>query len=57
MRKAKDDVVCTLPYAAPELLSEVSGKYKVYTKAVDYWALGAMIYTLVAGHVGTTLSG
>ncbi|TCD61144.1 hypothetical protein EIP91_008990 [Steccherinum ochraceum] len=49
VRKTKDEVICTLPYAAPELLSDSYAKYKPYTKAVDYWALGATVYMLVTG--------
>lgn len=51
IRKPKDEVICTLPYAAPELLSPSSAKYKPYDEAIDYWALGATVYMLTTGEV------
>lgn len=37
------------PYAAPELILR-----KPYTKAVDVWALGIVLYAMVAGHLPFT---
>ncbi|THH27210.1 hypothetical protein EUX98_g6972 [Antrodiella citrinella] len=49
IRKTKDEVICTLPYAAPELLAESTNKYKTYDETIDYWALGATIFMLATG--------
>ncbi len=50
----EEDVMSTLPYAAPEILSEDCDPdgMKYYDEAVDWWALGATILTLVTGEVG-----
>ncbi|THG96588.1 hypothetical protein EW026_g5271 [Hermanssonia centrifuga] len=47
----EEDVMSTLPYAAPEILSEDCDPdgMKYYDEAVDWWALGATILTLVTG--------
>ncbi|KAH8102215.1 kinase-like domain-containing protein [Cristinia sonorae] len=49
IRKTKDEVICTLPYAAPELLADSAAKYRPYDEAIDYWALGATIFMLATG--------
>ena len=53
-RNVNEDVLATMPYAAPELLStnhcdERSLAY--YDETIDWWALGALIVTLVTGQV------
>lgn len=52
--KIEDDVLCTLNYTAPELLSEYSDTkgIKWYDCSVDWWALGAVIMSLTTGKVG-----
>ncbi|KAH9854600.1 kinase-like protein [Lenzites betulinus] len=39
--------VMTIPFAAPEVLSENDSVYKTYDRAVDYWALGATLVSLI----------
>lgn len=51
----EDDVMCTLNYTAPELLSNDCDKNgnKWYDCSVDWWALGAVIMSLTTGKVCT----
>ncbi|KAJ3559547.1 hypothetical protein NM688_g284 [Phlebia brevispora] len=46
-----DDVLTTLPYAAPEIISADCDKngIKYYDESVDWWALGVIIMTLIIG--------
>ncbi|KAI0827426.1 kinase-like protein [Trametes gibbosa] len=39
--------VMTVPFAAPELLSENDSAYPTYDHGVDYWALGATLVSLI----------
>lgn len=49
-----DDILSTLPYAAPEILTDECDEHgiKYYDESVDWWALGALIMTLITGKVG-----
>lgn len=50
-RKSNEPVVCTLPYAAPEVLSHCPDEVKTYTAAADFFALGLTLLALYLGHV------
>ncbi|KAI0634212.1 kinase-like protein [Trametes polyzona] len=41
--------VMTVPFAAPEVLSDDEVKYPTYDCAVDYWALGATLVAMTLG--------
>lgn len=51
-RIAHEDIICSSPYAAPELVFDDNpGSIMVYDEKVDWFSLGAVIYTLLAGFV------
>ena len=49
-RTAQEDIICSCPYAAPELFEERSG-VMFYDERVDWFSLGVVIYTLLVGSV------
>ncbi|OCH94608.1 kinase-like protein [Obba rivulosa] len=51
-RTAKTDIVCTKPYAAPELVDPITFPRQTelyYTESIDYWSVGVTIVTLITG--------
>ncbi|KAI0701831.1 kinase-like domain-containing protein [Cytidiella melzeri] len=55
-QSTSDNSCISLPYAAPEALAVYRGQGKEYTKAIDWWSLGATLLYLIVGedilHVG-----
>ncbi|XP_077283659.1 ribosomal protein S6 kinase alpha-5-like [Arctopsyche grandis] len=41
----------SLPYAAPEVLEKATGGVNGYTESCDYWSLGVIVYSMLAGHI------
>ncbi|KAI0372463.1 kinase-like protein [Pilatotrama ljubarskyi] len=42
--------ILTLPFAAPELVSDNDTAYPTYDRAIDYWSLGATLVSLLMDH-------
>ncbi|CAL1709830.1 unnamed protein product [Somion occarium] len=50
-RKTHEDVVCSLPYAAPELVFDGPEEETVYDEKIDWWSLGVVITVMTTGEL------
>lgn len=53
-RSRRNMAVMTIPFAAPELLSENDSVFPTYDGAVDYWSLGATLVSLIMDDVSAS---